>query len=112
MEGHSNAAHLGAAGTRYSGVMISPKLRLSWTSALPGRNSPALEQWIFVPAVAGPDREDSAPDRADSGYLQRGSEQVPLPHCSRLLTDFLRTIRQIEDDFAQRCDFDQTSDCA
>lgn len=37
------------------------------------------------------------------GYLSRNGERVVLKHCSRLLADFVRTIRQLEGDFTARC---------
>jgi hypothetical protein len=80
--------------------MTSPKFRLPWTSTPPGRSRPILEQWTFVPSNSGN-------DPAKGAYLQRGSEQVMLAHSSRLLADFLQTIRQIEDDFTRRCDRDR-----
>jgi hypothetical protein len=86
-------------------MMTSPKLRPSWTYAPLGRRRPALEQWIFVPSNSGANSMKDA-------YLQRGTERVLLAHCSRLVADFFSTIRQIEDDFARRSDFDRKPDCA
>lgn len=37
------------------------------------------------------------------GYLSCGGEQVVLLHCSDLLADLVRTIRQLEHEFAVRC---------
>jgi hypothetical protein len=85
--------------------MTSPKLRPSWTYAPLGRRRPALDQWIFIPSHGGTDPTKDA-------YLQRGSERVPLAHCSRLVADFFQTIRQIEDDFARRSDCDRKPDRA
>ncbi|MFI6443889.1 hypothetical protein [Kitasatospora sp. NPDC050543] len=53
--------------------------------------------WLFVP-----DRRNPAGD-VRTGYLSGNGERVVLQHCSRLLADFLRTIRQIEEDFTARC---------
>jgi hypothetical protein len=41
-----------------------------------------------------------------TGYLTCNGERVVLSHCSRLLADLLRTIHQLEEDFAERCGVD------
>ncbi|GAA4854628.1 hypothetical protein GCM10023235_35070 [Kitasatospora terrestris] len=48
-----------------------------------------------------PDRTNAAGD-VQTGYLVRNGERVILRHCSRLLAEFLRTIRQLEIGFAVR----------
>ncbi|GAA2739036.1 hypothetical protein GCM10010440_00210 [Kitasatospora cinereorecta] len=48
-----------------------------------------------------PDRTNAAGD-VQTGYLVRNGERVILRHCSRLLAEFLRTIRQLEISFAVR----------
>lgn len=60
----------------------------------------SLGKWLFVP-----DRRNFAGD-VRVGYLSCNGERVVLQHCSRLLADFLRTIRQLEEDFAARCGAD------
>jgi hypothetical protein len=55
----------------------------------------SLGRWLFVP-----DRRNPAGD-VRCGYLARNGERVVLWHCSRLLADFLRTIRQLEEGFAE-----------
>ncbi|WP_344442426.1 hypothetical protein [Kitasatospora nipponensis] len=41
-----------------------------------------------------------------TGYLACNGERVVLAHCSHLLADLLRTIRQLERDFATGCGVD------
>ncbi|MDH6107806.1 hypothetical protein P3T36_006418 [Kitasatospora sp. MAP12-15] len=57
-------------------------------------------KWLFVP-----DRRNAAGD-VRTGYLTCNGERVVLAHCSRLLADLLRTIRQLEQDFAAQCGVD------
>ncbi|GAB2693713.1 hypothetical protein GCM10010442_09190 [Kitasatospora kifunensis] len=57
----------------------------------------SVGKWLFVP-----DRRNAAGDVLRTGYLSCNGERVVLRHCSRLLADFLRTIRQIEENFAAR----------
>lgn len=64
---------------------------------LPQERATRLGKWLFVP-----DRRNPAGD-VRTGYLSCNGERVVLRHCSRHLADFLRTIRQLEEDFASRC---------
>ncbi|GAA1239990.1 hypothetical protein GCM10009665_33580 [Kitasatospora nipponensis] len=57
-------------------------------------------RWLFVP-----DRLNAAGD-VRTGYLACNGERVVLAHCSHLLADLLRTIRQLERDFATGCGVD------
>lgn len=68
----------------------------------PSQHDPvtSLGKWLFVP-----DRRNIAGD-VRVGYLSCNGERVVLQHCSRLLADFVRTIRQLEEDFAARCGVD------
>ncbi|MFB7665011.1 hypothetical protein ACFC1R_13815 [Kitasatospora sp. NPDC056138] len=68
----------------------------------PSQHDPvaSLGKWLFVP-----DRRNFAGD-VRTGYLSCNGERVVLQHCSRLLADFVRTIRQLEEDFAARCGVD------
>ncbi|MFI6843990.1 hypothetical protein OG535_31745 [Kitasatospora sp. NBC_00085] len=52
--------------------------------------------WLFVP-----DRPNVVGDLR-IGYLSRNGERVVLKNCSRILAEFVRTIRQLEDDFVAR----------
>ncbi|MFI9271279.1 hypothetical protein ACIGXM_11280 [Kitasatospora sp. NPDC052896] len=38
-----------------------------------------------------------------TGYLSRNGVRVPLPYTSGLLADFMREIREMEEEFAVRC---------
>lgn len=42
-----------------------------------------------------PDRVNAVGD-VRTGYLCRNGERVVLQHCSRLLADFVRTLRELE----------------
>jgi hypothetical protein len=53
-----------------------------------------LGRWLFVP-----DRMNAVGD-VRVGYLSCNGERVVLLHCSDLLADLVRTIRQLEDAFA------------
>ncbi|WP_030267364.1 hypothetical protein [Streptomyces sp. NRRL B-24484] len=54
----------------------------------------SLGAWLFVP-----DRQNAAGD-VETGYLVRNGRRVVLWHCSRILADFLRTLRRLECRFA------------
>ncbi len=56
----------------------------------------SLGKWLFVP-----DRMNAVGD-VRVGYLSCSGEQVVLLHCSDLLADLVRTIRQLEYDLAMR----------
>ncbi|MGK4584768.1 hypothetical protein [Kitasatospora sp. HPMI-4] len=60
----------------------------------------SLGKWLFVP-----DRSNFAGD-VRTGYLSCNGERVVLQDCSRLLADFVRKIRRIEEDFIARCGVD------
>lgn len=60
-------------------------------------------KWLFVP-----DRRNAAGD-VRTGYLSCNGERVVLRHCSRLLAEFLRTLRQIEENFAARIGTEPTA---
>lgn len=64
---------------------------------LPKEPATRLGEWFFVP-----DRRNPAGD-VRIGYLSCNGERVVLHHCSSYLADFLRTLRQLEEDFARRC---------
>lgn len=55
-----------------------------------------------------PDRGNAAGD-VRNGYLSCNGERVVLRHCSRLLADFVRTIRQLEENFATRSGADSAA---
>ncbi|MCU7825013.1 hypothetical protein [Kitasatospora sp. DSM 101779] len=57
----------------------------------------SLGAWLFVP-----DRHNAAGD-VETGYLVRNGRRVVLWHCSRILADFLRTLRRLESRFAVPC---------
>ncbi|MFE5584455.1 hypothetical protein [Kitasatospora sp. NPDC056531] len=45
------------------------------------------------------------------GYLARNGERVVLAHCSRLLADFLRTLRHLQESHAQRAGSSAPAKC-
>ncbi|GAA5006213.1 hypothetical protein GCM10025734_46090 [Kitasatospora paranensis] len=82
--------------------MSSAQLPMAPASA-PGTDPVCrLGAWFFVP-----DRVNACGD-VRTGYLHGNGERVVLEHCSRLLADFARTIRLLEDDFSVRCTTEQT----
>ncbi|MFJ2862887.1 hypothetical protein [Kitasatospora sp. NPDC087314] len=75
--------------------MTSPCL--PYASSLPVREPVApLGTWLFVP-----DRRNAVGD-VSTGYLSRNGERVVLSYTSRPLADLVRTISQLESDFATR----------
>ena len=58
-----------------------------------------LGKWVFVPEPA--DAQDDV--RVAFLHSNGSGERVTLRHCSRLLADFVRAIRQLESEFVTRC---------
>jgi hypothetical protein len=78
-----------------------------WQNLPPADREPvcSVGSWLFVP-----DRRNAAGD-VQCGYLARNGERVVLAHCSRLLADFLRTIRHLQESHAQRAGSPAPAEC-